>query len=92
MYDRFSCPTRNNFVYSLVVKEINDPVNEKQSRAGECVICIQIFIIELYNLKVALMLSEVAPNFKKLVYQCCMQSWQTTKLDEGVHRHPMKRL
>ena len=49
MYDRFSCPTRNNFVYSLVVKEINDPVNDKQSRAGECIICIQIFIIELYN-------------------------------------------
>lgn len=49
MYDRFSCTTRNNFVYSLVVKEINDPVNDKQSRAGECIICIQIFIIELYN-------------------------------------------
>lgn len=92
MYDRFSCPTRNNFVYSLVVKEINDTVNEKQSRAGECVICIQIFIIELYNLKIVLMLSELAPNFKKLVYQCCMQSWQTTKLDDGVHRHHMKRL
>ena len=92
MYDRFSCPTRNNFVYSLVVKEINDTVNEKQSRAGECIICIQIFIIELYNLKIVLMLSELAPNFKKLVYQCCMQSWQTTKLDEGVHRHHMKRL
>lgn len=92
MYDRFSCPTRNNFVYSLVVKEINDTVNEKQSRAGECIICIQIFIIELYNLKIVLMPSELAPNFKKLVYQCCMQSWQTTKLDEGVHRHHMKRL
>ena len=49
MYDRFSGPTRNNFVYTLVVKEINDPVNDKHSCAGECIICIQIFIIELYN-------------------------------------------
>lgn len=65
MYDGSSSPTRNKFVYSLVVKEINDPGNHKQSRAGECIICIRIFIIELYNLKIVLTLSELAPNFKK---------------------------